>query len=273
MHSAQSRARRPVLNAVCLAALTGVLGVVMFAALRSPLKDDIAWLLYVAHRWMAGKELYVDVIEVNPPLIVWMSAIPITVARVLGISQQLAAMSAFSAIALGCAWWSACMLRPMGGVFAGRIPVFAVIGAVLLIIPAADLGQREHLLVAAFLPYLIVFARTLPRRPAPGDGPGGAIASDGEAGEARPTVVASVAVGVAGLRAEAAIRHRLRGIGGGGAGLRTAPLASRPFGGGGDTGGLFRSRGDRVPGLFATGGAIGVGVVRGDRCFLHDAAA
>jgi hypothetical protein len=160
------------------------------------LKDDIAWLLYVAHRWMAGKELYVDVIEVNPPLIVWMSAIPITVARVLGISQQLAAMSAFSAIALGCAWWSACMLRPMGGVFAGRIPVFAVIGAVLLIIPAADLGQREHLLVAAFLPYLIVFARTLPRRPAPGDGPGGAIASDGEAGEARPTVVASVAVGV-----------------------------------------------------------------------------
>jgi hypothetical protein len=192
MHSAQSRALRPVLNAVCLAALTGVLGVVMFAALRSPLKDDIAWLLYVAHRWMAGKELYVDVIEVNPPLIVWISAIPIGVARFLGISQQLAAMSAFSAIAVGGAWWSACLLRPMGGLFANRIPVFAIIGAVLLIIPAADLGQREHLLVAAFLPYLIVFARTLPRRPAPGD----AVPVDREADDARPSVGAAVAVGV-----------------------------------------------------------------------------
>ena len=56
----------------------------LFAALRSPLKDDIAWLLYVAHRWMSGRELYVDVIEVNPPLIIWISAIPLAVARWLG---------------------------------------------------------------------------------------------------------------------------------------------------------------------------------------------
>jgi hypothetical protein len=38
---------------------------------------------------------------------------------------------------------------------------------VLLILPAADLGQREHLLVAAFLPYLVLFARTLDGKPAP----------------------------------------------------------------------------------------------------------
>lgn len=152
----------------------------MFASLRSPLKDDIAWLLYVAHRWMAGRELYVDVVEVNPPLIVWLSAIPLTLSRILGISQQLAAMSAFCAVALGCAWWSACLLRSLGGLFAARIPVFAIIGAVLLIIPAADLGQREHLLVAAFLPYLILFARTL----AP------------DANRTLPPVTVSVAAGV-----------------------------------------------------------------------------
>jgi hypothetical protein len=160
--------------------LAGVLAVVMFAALRSPLKDDIAWLLYVARRWLAGRELYVDVVEVNPPLIVWISAIPLTVSRWLDISQQLAAISAFAAIALGCAWWSACLLRPIGGLFVARVPVFAAIGAVLLIIPAADLGQREHLLVAAFLPYLILFARTL----APGPD------------EIRPSIRASLAVGV-----------------------------------------------------------------------------
>jgi hypothetical protein len=157
-------------DVVSLLLLSGVLAVVMFAALRSPLKDDIAWLLYVARRWMAGRELYVDVVEVNPPLIVWISAIPLTLSRWLDITPQLAAMSTFAAMALGCAWWSACLLRPaggvsngifLGGIFPGRVPVFAVIGAVLLIIPATDLGQREHLLVAAFLPYLILFARDL----------------------------------------------------------------------------------------------------------------
>jgi hypothetical protein len=154
--------------------------IVLFAALRSPLKDDIAWLLYVAHRWMVGRELYVDVIEVNPPLIIWMSALPLSLARILGVTPQVVAMPAFAFIALVSAWWSACLLRPMGGLLAWRIPVFAVIGSVLLIIPAADLGQREHLLVAAFLPYLILFARTLAPEP----------------GRARATAVTASAAGI-----------------------------------------------------------------------------
>ncbi len=157
----QTPSRRDFVNAISLLLLVGVLSIVMFAALRSPLKDDIAWLLYVARRWLAGKELYVDLIEVNPPLIIWISAIPLSLARWLDINQQFVAIPAFAAIALACAWWSACLLRPLGGLFANRMPVFAVIGGALLIVPAADLGQREHLLVAAFLPYLILFARRL----------------------------------------------------------------------------------------------------------------
>ena len=144
MNQTPTRAHRPAVTAVSLLLLCGVLTVVMFAALRSPLKDDIAWLLYVARRWMAGKELYVDVIEINPPLIVWISGIPLTLARWLDISPQFAAISTFAAMVLGCAWWSACLLRPLGGLFAVRAPVFAIIGGTLLLIPAADLGQRDR---------------------------------------------------------------------------------------------------------------------------------
>src|ERR1700722_11846083 len=138
----QPRATRPLVNTVSALLLLGVLTVVMFAALRSPLKDDIAWLLYVARRWMAGRELYVDVIEVNPPLIVWLSAIPLAISRWLAVNPQYVALPAFAAITLGCAGWSACLLRPIGGLFAARIPVFAAIGSTLLFIPAGDLGQR-----------------------------------------------------------------------------------------------------------------------------------
>src|SRR5215472_2018419 len=152
---------RPVVTALSLLLLLTVLGVVLFTMLRSPLKDDIAWLLYVARRWLAGRELYVDVVEVNPPLIVWISAIPIQLASVLGIDAQYTAIPLFVAAVLGCAWWTAALLKGTGALFEDRLPVFAAIGTVLLVVPAGDLGQREHLLVAAILPYLALFARSL----------------------------------------------------------------------------------------------------------------
>jgi len=168
MSHVSSPARRPgifgarqIVSVVSTLLLLGVLGTVLFITLRSPLKDDIAWLLYVARRWMAGRELYIDVVEVNPPLIVWISAVPLEIARWLDADPRFVAMPVFIAGVLGCAWWAATLSRPRGGIFADRLPVFAAIGSALLVLPAADLGQREHLLVAAFLPYLVLFARSL----------------------------------------------------------------------------------------------------------------
>jgi uncharacterized membrane protein YiaA len=156
-----SPAYRAAIAAASVVLLCAALAVVLFATMRTPLKDDIAWLLYVARRWMAGRALYVDVVEVNPPLIVWISAIPIQIGSWFGVDPQRIAMPFFIAAVMGCAWWSAVLLKARGGMFADRVPVFAVIGTVLLVVPAGDLGQREHLLVAATLPYLILFAGTL----------------------------------------------------------------------------------------------------------------
>lgn len=158
---------RQVVSAISAVLLLGVLAAVLFITLRSPLKDDIAWLLYVARRWMAGRELYIDVVEVNPPLIVWISAVPLQIARWIDADPRFVAMPVFIAGVLGCAWWTAILLRRRGGVCTDLLPVFAVIGSALLILPAADLGQREHLLVAAFLPYLALFAMSLDRQRVP----------------------------------------------------------------------------------------------------------
>lgn len=152
---------RRLISVASLGILLTALAVITFMALRTPLKDDIAWLLYVARRWMTGRELYVDVVEVNPPLIVWISAIPLKLAAWLDIDPQFTAIPFFIALVLGCAWGAATLLRAAGPIFEDRIPVFATIGTVLLVIPAGDLGQREHLLVAAMLPYLVLFARSL----------------------------------------------------------------------------------------------------------------
>src|SRR5690348_9425733 len=68
------------------AVLAAALGAVLFATLGSPLKDDVAWLLHIANQWLHGRRLYVDIVEVNPPLIVWLSAIPVLVGDAIGIS-------------------------------------------------------------------------------------------------------------------------------------------------------------------------------------------
>ena len=198
---------RPVVAVASLLLLLAVVAVVLFTMLRSPLKDDVAWLLYVARRWLAGRELYIDVVEINPPLIVWISAIPIQLASVLGIDAQYTAIPFFVAAVLGCAWWTASLLQGSGRLFDDRLPVFAAIGTVLLVVPAGDLGQREHLLVAAILPYLALFARSLD-----GERAGAARVADRRRAR-RPR-----------LRAEATLCRRVHRARGAGAAPRPAPV-------------------------------------------------
>ena len=153
---AGARARSGSLMAMFV--LTTVLALVMTTTIRSPQKDDVAWLLYVARKWLAGQRLYEDLVEINPPLIVWIYALPSWVANQLSTPPKLIAIPFFAMLVLASAWWSACLLHGRSALFAHRTPVFAVIGIILLILPGVEFGQREHLMTASVLPYLCVMA-------------------------------------------------------------------------------------------------------------------
>ncbi len=199
--------RHTVATATMLLLLV-TLGMVLFTVLRLPMKDDLAWLLYVARRWMAGRELYTDLVEVNPPLIVWISAVPIRLAGWFGTSPEMVAMPFFIAIVMGCAWWTSGLLRGYSSLFAQRLPVFAVIGTVLLAVPGTEVGQREHLLIAACLPFLALFARELDgeRTALPVALIAGILAGLGCALKPRYAVVFVVLEGLALLRGQFAVR-------------------------------------------------------------------
>lgn len=159
-----SSPRRPTLataDAVAMLLLTVVGGAVMITAMRSPLKDDVAWLLYVARKWLEGQRLYEDLVEVNPPLIVWLYAIPAWLAKALDIGPKLIAMPFFAVLILAASAWTTKLLEGRAPIFARKIPVFAAIACVLLALPGIEFGQREHLLVAACLPYIVLYAREL----------------------------------------------------------------------------------------------------------------
>jgi hypothetical protein len=79
----------------------------------------------------------------------------------ISIPPKFIAILLFIGQSLASAWWTASILRRAGGLFSDRRPIFAAVGTVLLLLPGADLGQREHLLVAGFLPYLALSAMSL----------------------------------------------------------------------------------------------------------------
>jgi hypothetical protein len=163
----RSRADTP--SVIAILVLLAVLTLVLATAIGSPQKDDVAWLLYVARKWLGGQRLYEDLVEVNPPLIVWIYAVPAALASWLDVAPKTVSAPFFAAILLACAWCTASLLHGRAPIFARRLPAFGAIGTVLLLLPGVEFGQREHLLVAAMLPYLALFARDMggdPARPA-----------------------------------------------------------------------------------------------------------
>ncbi len=200
-------------DAVALAILAVVTLFVLTTVIRSPLKDDVAWLLWVAKKWLAGRELYVDLVEVNPPLVIWLYAIPAAIAGWFHLAPKLASTMFFAAILLGSAWWTATLLQGRAPLLERRIPVFSVIGTLLLVLPGVEFGQREHLLAAVVLPYIALFVRALE-------------------GEREPLVQAAIAGAIAALGcamkpsyALALVLVELMGVLRGHRKIRMAPLA------------------------------------------------
>ncbi len=121
---------------------------------------DAAWYLYVARRVLSGAHLYRDIIEINPPLIVLMSAPVVLLARVLRASDLAVYDVSVAALAAGCVAFAVRQLRYAIGedrvVMRRAVALLLLIALVPLAIP--DFGQREHLLLALILPYLCLSA-------------------------------------------------------------------------------------------------------------------
>lgn len=201
------------IDAVALAILGVVTLFILTTVIRSPLKDDVAWLLWVAKKWLAGRELYVDLVEVNPPLVIWLYAIPAAIAGWFHLAPKLASTMFFTAILLGSAWWTATLLQGRAPLLERRVPVFSLIGTLLLVLPGVEFGQREHLLAAVVLPYIALFVRALE-------------------GEREPLIQAAIAGAIAALGcamkpsyALALVLVELMGVVRGHRKIRLAPLA------------------------------------------------
>ena len=123
-----------------------------------PQWGDQTWLLFAARRTMdLGSFAFEDLVEANPPLIVWLSSLPVALGRSLGISLQAALQGCLVVLAAVTIAWSTILVRRIGGArFAGWfVPVLLF---ATLIYPWVHYGQREHIMLFFVMPYLVIAA-------------------------------------------------------------------------------------------------------------------
>jgi hypothetical protein len=126
-------------------------------------------MLYAAERVLGGARLYRDVVEINPPLIIALNLPAALLGRVLAVSDiliyrcmTLVLMAGGVAVA---DWSLRRTLEPNTDLLRRRLVL--VLAFALFVLPGDSFGQREHLLVALALPYVLLAAGRVAGRPAP----------------------------------------------------------------------------------------------------------
>lgn len=128
---------------------------------RGPLINDVGWQLWVGRQINGGAQLYVDILEVNPPLWFWLNAAVERAGDATGLgglSMLLLALAACSAITI---WLCSRLVEGSRA----RALLYASLVATLFLSSPFALGQREQFVWIVVLPYLALIARRAEGRP------------------------------------------------------------------------------------------------------------
>lgn len=144
-----------------------ILGMSIALFVSQPAWHDPTWYLYGARRMLDGAAIYrTEIVDVNPPLIIWLSTIPVALGHVFGITSFVALKILLAILIAGAIAWCLSIVyrlqttKPdlfvwwlgiaLVGVFAGRLPAAEFVFA-----------QREHFLAALILPYVFLASARL----------------------------------------------------------------------------------------------------------------
>jgi hypothetical protein len=119
---------------------------------------DDGWYLHMARVLLNGGKIYQDVVDTNPPLIVFLTLPPVWIAEHLGLS----AVAVFKVYVFVAALLSlVSCARVLKSVLPAQAPasrgllLTALVFAILPFARVPEFGQREHLMLLLTLPYLL----------------------------------------------------------------------------------------------------------------------
>ena len=151
---------RPLLSSAPWLAMALIFAVALMLRYVLSANADIGWLLTAGERVLGGATLYRDVIETNPPMAVLAYIPAIVIARAVHLRPEWVVdglVFAGAAVALTFAVRILAGSAALGNVRGAPFAILTL--AVLIVLPAQQFGQREHIAVIALTPWLALAAR------------------------------------------------------------------------------------------------------------------
>ncbi len=129
---------------------------------------DKNWLLLATRMMLSGKRLYVDIAETNPPLILWIYALPVWLAMHVGFIRDYQALILLAYAAVGAVAYLCVRLLRYHPVFAAdpdKIPDFLALFALVFVVLTSPVYffDRDDIALLLTLPYMLRFMPSLAR--------------------------------------------------------------------------------------------------------------
>ena len=139
----------------CLIAIMFLSAIVYQA--NTHINHDVAWYLYATGQMLNGSELYKDIIEVNPPLTFFVTAIPVYLSRLFHLSPTTGYKIFIFLISflslLYCNIFSKKIFRHSPPTL--RYLFLFLITFIFTVLPMHAFGQREHIFLILCMPYFL----------------------------------------------------------------------------------------------------------------------
>jgi hypothetical protein len=148
-------------NLSVTATITGLAALAVALHVYTPINHDEAFYIEGAGRLLDGGRLGVDIIDIIPPHVWWISAVPVWLARQIGVRSDIAA-TIFTALMAAVSLFTFDRLiedeSPVGLMRRAVVPIAAIL---VLFLPGYDFGQREHWALLLTLPYVVARSRRI----------------------------------------------------------------------------------------------------------------
>ena len=118
------------------------------------LNHDKRWYLVAPGLCRDGAKLYQDVMEINPPLAFYLTAAPLFLADLFGLSEKTAfCVTLVVMTGVSLYWVRSLLLRAPDLTREQRRALLAGFGLALIVVPIGNFGQREHIMMVLSAPY------------------------------------------------------------------------------------------------------------------------
>lgn len=151
-----------------IAALVLLFAIQAVIRFDSHLNHVVAWHLHVGGRLLDGATLYVDIVDLSSPYVLWMSMPVVALARLLGVNVVYVFQALVLALAAVSVAMSGRFLAAITDFSPGARHLFLILLAgLMLYLPGSDFGQRDHIGIVLVTPWILLRWNRLLDREAP----------------------------------------------------------------------------------------------------------